>query len=156
MNPDHALLLDFLRATTGASPVAPWPVHTNALARELGATLIAADAEAGTLTLGFEPDARFVQGNGAVQGGIVTAMLDFAAAFVVLMKLPPERAAVTAALDVQFMRAARAGRFVADARLRRAGATLAFAEAALRRADEREPCACASAVLPLLNVTRSA
>ncbi|HSW22470.1 MAG TPA: PaaI family thioesterase [Burkholderiaceae bacterium] len=151
MNPDHALLLDFLRSPGGP----PRAVDSNPLALALGTTLIAADAAAGTLTLGFEPDARFVQGNGAVQGGMVSAMLDFATAFVVLMQLPPERSAVTAALDLQFMRAARAGRFVADAKLRRAGATLAFAEAALRRADEREPCACASAVLPLLNVTRS-
>ncbi|HSW06738.1 PaaI family thioesterase [Aquabacterium sp.] len=145
INPDHALLLDFLRAPPGA----PWPVHTNALAQELGTTLIAADAEAGTLSLCFTPDARFVQGNGAVQGGIVTAMLDFAAAFVVLMKLPPERAAVTAALDVQFLRAARAGRFVAHARIKRLGATLAFAAAELRGADEDQACASASAVLPL-------
>ena len=154
MNPDHALLLDFLRATTGASAIAPWPVHSNALAQELGTTLIAADAEAGTLTLGFAPGARFVQGNGAVQGGIVTAMLDFAAAFVVLMKLPPERAAVTAALDVQFLRAARAGKFIAKASIKRLGATLAFAGAELRSVDDGALCASASAVLPLVKLVR--
>jgi len=152
MNPDHALLLDFIRATAGASPSAPWPVHSNALAQDLGTTLMAADAEAGTLTLGFAPGARFVQGNGAVQGGIVTAMLDFAAAFVVLMKLPPERAAVTAALDVQFLRAARAGQFVAEARIKRLGATLAFASAELRGVDDDAVCAAASAVLPLIHL----
>ena len=64
MNPDHALLLDFLRSPGGP----PRAVDSNPLALALGTTLIAADAAAGTLTLGFEPDARFVQGNGAVQG----------------------------------------------------------------------------------------
>jgi len=78
MNPDHALLLDFVRRGAGGEGHQPVAVDTNLLAHELGCTLIDADPAADTLTLGFEPDARFVQGNRVVQGGIVTAMLDFA------------------------------------------------------------------------------
>lgn len=150
MNPDHALLLDFARQ----QPDAPVAITTNPLAMDLGATLVAADAKTGTLTLGFVPDARFVQGNGAVQGGIVAAMLDFATAFAVLLQLPPDRSAVTAELNLQFMRAAKAGRFVAHARVRRRGGTLAFAAADLVRADdENDLIASATATLPLLYLT---
>lgn len=151
MNPDHALLLDFARRP-GGEPVV---IATNPLALDLGAMLIAADAQAGTLTMGFTPDARFVQGNGVVQGGIVAAMLDFATAFAVLLQLPPERSAVTAELNLQFMRAAKAGRFVADARVRRLGGTLAFAEASLRSEGDDKEIAAATAVLPVLILTRS-
>lgn len=150
MNPDHALLLDFAARPAGA-PVA---ITTNPLAMDLGAVLLAADARAGTLSLAFTPDARFVQGNGAVQGGIVAAMLDFATAFAVLLQLPPERSAVTAELNLQFMRAAGAGRFIAHARVRRCGGRLAFAAADLVRADdETKLIASATATLPLLDIT---
>lgn len=150
MNPDHALLLDFAARHAGASVA----ISTNPLAIDLGAILIAADAKAGTLSLGFAPDARFVQGNGAVQGGIVAAMLDFATAFAVLLQLPPERSAVTAELNLQFMRAATAGRFIAHARVRRRGGRLAFAAADLVRAgDETKLIASATATLPLLDLT---
>lgn len=146
MNPDHALLLEFARSPQREPAV----IMTNPLARDLGASLVAADAGAGTLRVAFEPDARFVQGNGAVQGGIVAAMLDFATAFAVLLQLPLERSAVTAALDLQFLRAARAGRFVAAARVRKLGATLAFASADLMREGDDVPIASATATLPVL------
>ncbi|HSV46422.1 MAG TPA: PaaI family thioesterase [Ramlibacter sp.] len=150
MNPDHTLLLEFAAQPPGE----PRAITTNPLAIDLGATLIAADAQAGTLSLGFAPDARFVQGNGAVQGGIVAAMLDFATAFAVLLQLPPERSAVTAELNLQFMRAAKAGRFVAHARVRRRGGKLAFAAADLVRADdETNLIASATATLPVLEIT---
>jgi uncharacterized protein (TIGR00369 family) len=149
MNPDHALLLSFARRPSGE----PMVVDTNPLALELGATLIAADLQARTLRVGFEPDARFVQGNGVVQGGIVAAMLDFAIAFAVLMQLPLQRSAVTAGLDLQFIRSAKAGRFIAEARVRHLGSTLAFAAAdLLREGSGGTPVASASATLPVLTL----
>jgi uncharacterized protein (TIGR00369 family) len=148
MNPDHALLLEFAARSDG-----PIPIKTNPLARDLGALLIAADREAGTLRIGFEPDARFVQGNGVVQGGIVAAMLDFATAFAVLLQLPAHRSAATAALDLQLMRAARAGCFLAEARVKRLGGTLAFAQAdLLRQGDTNELVASASATLAVMDI----
>jgi uncharacterized protein (TIGR00369 family) len=150
MNPDHALLLDFAHR----APSEPVAIDTNPLARDLGATLIAADLNAGTLTLGFTPEAGFVQGNGVVQGGIVAAMLDFATAFAVLLQLPPERSAVTAELNLQFMRAAKTGRFLAHARVRQRGGRLAFAAADLMRVDdETKLIASATATLALLDLT---
>lgn len=150
-NPDHALLL---RAASGelALPVA---VHTSPLARDLGTRLLATDASAGTLRLSFTPGEAHLQGNGAVQGGIVAAMLDFAAAFVVLMRVQPPRTAVTAALDVKYLRSTRAGTLIAEARLTRLGATLAFAEASLSAAGQAEVSATASAVLPLVGSPRT-
>ena len=147
MNPDHALLLDFVRR--GARE--PTVFGSNPLACALGTTLLAADAERGIVRLGFEPDARFVQGNGAVQGGIVAAMLDFATAFAVLLQLPLERSAVTATLDLQLLRAATAGRFIAQGNVRRLGRTFAFASAELLGEGDDRLIAVASAALPLVN-----
>ena len=129
MNPDHALLLDFVRRGAGGEGRQPVAVDTNLLAHELGCTLIDADPAADTLTLGFEPDARFVQGNASRKAA------------------SSPRCSIS--LDVQFMRAAKAGRFLARAQVRRLGTTLAFASADLLRDGEDAPVASATATLPV-------
>lgn len=128
MNPDHQLLLDLVQGKLAI----PVRVESNPLALDLAATLLAVDAKQATLQMAFLPGERFVQGNGVVQGGMVSAMLDFATAFAVLMQLPIQASAATAALDVQFLRAVPAGqRLLAQARVRRLGGRLAFASADL-------------------------
>jgi uncharacterized protein (TIGR00369 family) len=143
MNPDHALVRDFLNGDRR-----PVRVNTNPLAQSLKTELIAADGEAGAVSLAFEPGAEFLQGRAVVQGGIVSAMLDFAAAFAVLAKLPIERTAATACLSINFLSAAHAGRFIAHARIDRLGSRLAYISARLEReGDENALIATASAVM---------
>ncbi|MGH8261650.1 MAG: PaaI family thioesterase, partial [Steroidobacteraceae bacterium] len=97
---------------------------------------------------------------GVLQGGIVTALLDFAMAFAAHAKLAVSaerpagtepvaggRAFATASLTVHFMRPAPPGRYVARGRIVRAGRRLLFAEAQLDA--DGGPIASASAVLPI-------
>ncbi len=147
MNPDHRLLLQFL-AGTGA----PVPVDSNPLAIDLGASLLAIDERGGSVTLGFEPGERCLQGNGALQGGIVTAMLDFAIAFAALARLPESRSAVTVSINVHLIKPAPRGRYVVRGAVQRMGGKLAFMEAQLRGEDSDAVVAGATAVMALLDV----
>lgn len=147
MNSDHQLILQFL-----AGDGAPMPVDSNPLAIDLGATLLEIDAKSGTVMLGFEPTPRFLQGNGVIQGGIVTTMLDFAIAFAALAKLPESRSAVTVSLNVHLVKPAPPGRYVARGTVKRMGGKLAFMEAELRREEEVNAVATATAVMAVLAV----
>jgi hypothetical protein len=64
-----------------ATPGVPAPIDTNLMAKTLGAVLQAAAPEGGSLEVRFTPDECFVQGAGVLQGGMVSAMLDFAMVF---------------------------------------------------------------------------
>jgi uncharacterized protein (TIGR00369 family) len=110
----------------------PAALTSNPLARELGGAVLDLSAERGEAALTFAPPERFAQGAGVLQGGIVTAMLDFAMAFAAHAKLgAEERTFATASLSIHFLRPALPGRYVARGRLVRAGRRLLFAEAVL-------------------------
>lgn len=128
-NPDQAIIRRFL-----ARPELPLPLDSNTLAAELGTVLQAWDPQRQELTVGFRPGTRHVQGNGAVQGGIVGTMLDFALVFPVLGKLEPPRVAVTVALNLHFEKAVMPGELHATARIDRLGGRMAFGTAELRAA----------------------
>ena len=83
-NPDAELL----RALMSGAVAAPAAVTSNRLAAALGARLLAADAAARSVRLSFVPGEEFLQGAGVVQGGAVSAMLDFAMAWACFTVLP--------------------------------------------------------------------
>jgi uncharacterized protein (TIGR00369 family) len=144
VNTDRDLVLELLRS--GAAPV---PLTGSPLARELAGEVLELSAHAGQAVLAFAPPARFAQGAGVLQGGIVTALLDFAMAFAAHAKLSTdERGFSTASLNVHFLRPAPPARYIARGRIVRSGRKLLFAEAALSGAAG-ELIATASAVLPL-------
>ena len=143
-NPDHALIQRFMLA-----PDQPLALGSNPLADDLGCRLQAWDPAARQLTLRFCPDGRAVQGNGVVQGGMVTAMLDFGLAFVVLALLAPPKAAVTVALHVHFEQAVLPGELEVLARVDRLGGRLAFASAQIGRPGLEEVLARSTATLAL-------
>lgn len=145
LNPDQALLHRFL-----ADPSTPVPFDSNRLAAALGGVLLAADPGAGTIRMQFRPGLEFVQGNDVVQGGAISAMLDFAMAFAVVAGLPPEMTAATANLTVSFLAAARAGDYVAEGVVERRGKRLAFARGELRPAGGGPPVASGTSVLAVL------
>ncbi len=146
INPDQALVLDFLR-----EPGMPRRVDTNPVALDVQAELLRWDAQGGWLHCGFLADARHTQGNAAVHGGIVTTMLDFGLAFAVLGRLPEGRSAATVSLNMQFERAVQPGSLRVRARVDRLGARLAFAAGELYRdGAEGDVLARASAVMALL------
>ena len=143
-NPDKALLRKFMD-----DPSAPVAVESNPLAKALRGRLLAVNPVTGAVTLDFEPDATFLQGNNAVQGGAVAAMLDFAMAFAALAALPEAQGGATTSMTVNYLKAVKAGRYEAVGRLDRKGRTLVFARAELR-AESGDLVATATSVLAVV------
>ncbi len=144
-NADQALVRRFVQA-----PARPLAVDSNPLAMQLGGHLTAWEPIGRQLTLRFCPDASAVQGNGVVQGGLVTAMLDFGLAFGVLALLEPPKMAVTVTLNVQFEQAVRPGDLEVRARVDRLGGRLAFATASISRLGSDDVLARATSTLAVI------
>lgn len=143
-NPDQALIHRFIQG--GGRPM---PFDANPMARALGTELRAADLAAGTVTLAFEPDPLFIQGTGVIQGGALTAMLDFAMAFATLAQLPVGASCATVNLNTAFLRPAPRGRYLAHGEVERRGRQLAFTHARLVREDDGQTVATATSTLAL-------
>ena len=145
-NPDQALIHRFLDGDR-----VPVAFDANPMARALGAELRAADLETGTVELAFSPDPLFIQGTGVLQGGAVTAMLDFAMAFATLANLPAGASCATVNLNTAFLRPAPQGRYLALGEVERRGKQLAFTHARLLREADRAVVATATSTLALIS-----
>jgi len=99
--------------------------------RLLGWTLRAVDPAKGTIEIGFEADARFINPAGTVQGGFLAAMLDDTQGPALFAMTNGEVYAPTVDFSVSFLKAARPGRFVGKGRVISLGKTIAFPEAEL-------------------------
>lgn len=143
-NPDQALIHRFVQQGGGAMPI-----DSNPMAKALQSTLLKVDRERGEVEIGFEPGDLFIQGTGVVQGGAVTAMLDFAT----LASLPPQASCATVNLSTSFLRPAPQGRYIAAGTVDRCGKTLAFTQARLVRADTGQVVATAASSLAVLSPT---
>ncbi len=144
-NPDQALIHHFVQQGGGAMPI-----DSNPMAKALQSTLLRVDRECGEVEIGFEPGDLFIQGTGVVQGGAVTAMLDFAMAFATLASLPPQASCATVNLNTSFLRPAPQARYIATGTVDRCGKALAFTQARLVRADTGQVVATASSSLAVL------
>lgn len=129
INPDK-VLLDSHRP----GDVLGFEAKEQPFARALGAQLIAVDAVNGIVRLRFTPGQDFIQGMGVVQGGAVSAMLDFAMGFAGLAMMEPGVQVATATMTVAFLRRADPGTYVARGLVERRGKSLLFARAELRNA----------------------
>lgn len=144
-NPDQMMIHRFL--VQGEQAMA---FDANPMAAALGATLLRVVPQSGEVTLAFDPQVLFVQGTGVLQGGAVTAMLDFAMAFATLAALPGDFSCATVNLNTSFLRAAPQGRYVAHGVLERKARALAFARAQLARQDDQVVVATATSTLALI------
>ena len=145
-NPDQALIHRFVQSGS-----VTLPIDSNPMARALQSTLLRVDRERGEVDIGFEPADLFIQGTGVLQGGAVTAMLDFAMAFATLASLPPQASCATVNLSTSFLRPAPQGRYIATGTVDRCGKALAFTQARLVRADTGHLVATASSSLAVLS-----
>lgn len=129
-NPDRALIRRFAAAppAAGDGPVA---MHTSPLLAALGAELVAFDPARRELVMAFTPQDLFRQGAGVVQGGALSAMLDFVMGFAGMAVLPPERTIATTTLTTAFHAAARGQRYLARGLIDRPGRRVMFASASL-------------------------
>ena len=144
-NPDQAMIQRFL-----ANPQVPLAIDSNPMALALGSTLHRVDRAAGEVEIGYAPQPLFIQGTGVIQGGAVTAMLDFAMAFVTLASIDPSRSCATVNLNTTFLRPAPQGDYIAVGTLERCGKAMAFTHARLLRAHDRVCVATASSSLALI------
>lgn len=129
MNPDYVLLQQV------AGDGAPRALNTLPLFVDLGAEIVAFDSGEGALTLAFTPGERHLQGLGVVAGGVIGTMLDFALSLPLLGTLPPGTPFATASYSVNLIAALKPGRVIAEGRIDRRGARLAFTSATLKSAD---------------------
>ena len=105
------------------------PVTTNQLAISLNMRIL--EAREGWVRIGFHPPAAFTQGNGVVQGGIISAMLDFAMIFAAFSKVPADATVATVSQTTNYFRPVFLGELVVEAELEKAGRTLINARASL-------------------------
>ena len=92
-------------------------------------------AEPGHVRLEFRASDQFLNPAGVVQGGFLTAMLDETMGPAALSALGPGHSVPTLELKVSFLRPARPGRLVADARVVHRGKSVAFLESSLTDED---------------------
>jgi uncharacterized protein (TIGR00369 family) len=92
----------------------------------LGWELVAVDPDAGTIEMSFTATEHFLNPFGAVQGGLLAAMLDDTLGPALVATLGPGESAPTTDLHVQFLRPARPGRLVGRGRIVRKGRDVGF------------------------------
>ncbi|MBS1142850.1 MAG: thioesterase superfamily protein [Proteobacteria bacterium] len=124
------------------------PVATNPLAISLNMRIL--DAQDGRVRIGYRPPEGFTQGNGVVQGGIISAMLDFAMVFAAFSKVPVDATVATVSQTTNYFRPAFLGELVVEAELEKVGRTLINARASL---FDMEKAVLASATAPIAVIT---
>ncbi len=122
---------------------------TDPLSGLLMSELLELDPDAGTALIGFEPDERFKQGGGILQGGVVAAMLDYAMAMAAFSRALDGQSFATVSMTTHFLRQALPGRHLARGRLDRMGGRMIFASAELLRDGEQAPLATGTAVMAI-------
>ena len=105
------------------------PVTTNPLAISLNMRIL--EAREGWVRIAYSPPESFTQGNGVVQGGIISAMLDFAMIFAAFSKVPVDATVATVSQTTNYFRPVFLGELTVEAELEKAGRTLINARASL-------------------------
>jgi acyl-CoA thioesterase len=143
LNPDRARIREFLNGSG-----VPLAFDSSPLLTALGTTIISAGD--GRIVLRFEPEPLFLQGASVVQGGAVSAMLDFAMAAAIMTTLDDTVHFATASLTVSFLAAVKPGRLLAEGEVDRLGRRNGFARAHLHAEGSDTILATASSVLTLI------
>ncbi|HEU4987928.1 MAG TPA: PaaI family thioesterase [Rhizobiaceae bacterium] len=104
-----------------APPTAKW----------LGMEVVNWDREAMRLRVSFDPPRDVINFGGVIQGGFLTAMMDDAMGFNSFISMGMANAQATIDIHTHFFRPVAYGRTEVEARIVRAGKTVAFLEAEL-------------------------
>ncbi|MGJ7531580.1 MULTISPECIES: PaaI family thioesterase [Variovorax] len=102
-----------------------------------GQRVLGFDKEKGTIRLSFVATDAFLNPAGAVQGGILVAMLDDTMGPALWVMNGEETYSVTIDLSVSFLAAAKPGLLYGEGRVVQRGKTIAFLEAQLSDPDGR-------------------
>jgi uncharacterized protein (TIGR00369 family) len=122
-------------ATILADMFAPWVL-------DLGLTIESVEKEA--VTTRMPASARLSRVGGIVSGQAMTAMADTTMVLALAAAFGGFRPVATVDLSMSFMRAVKSRDVVCEARVRRAGRSLAFVCAELRASDEQDIAAVAN------------
>ena len=141
-HPERAFIRQLIES--GSQMVA---VDTNPLAKSMRMHIV--EAEAGHVVARFTLDERFSQGNGFIQGGIVSAMLDFGMVFTAFSQVPAEATIATVCQTTHYLSPARIGNFVVEATLEKVGRSMIHARATLAD-DAGKPIASASSPIAVI------
>ena len=104
-------------------------------AQLLNMHVVAVDQDAGTTRVEYEIGEDLCNPNGTVQGGIVAAMLDDAAAYAAVAFAKRRVFVPSLEMKVSFFAAARPGKLVAEGRCLKFGRKIAYTEADLFSPD---------------------
>ncbi len=127
-NPDRAAIAAFIQCAAKATVMDSSPILA-ALQCQIE------EASEKHIRLRFRPGSDYVQGNGAVCGGIVATMLDFALAFAGLTTCGEGESAVSIGLNVNYLGPVLPGPVMVEANLVTNGFRTAQAEAKLFSLD---------------------
>jgi len=130
-NPDRILLNQFL-----SDPTKPVTMDSSPLFAALNAVLVDANKAEATIRFEFSPGDLFRQGAGFIQGGAVTAMLDFAMALVTFLVVEKDQSIATTSSNTSFLRPAKARVLVAEGKVERVGRRVIFSSASLFAEDK--------------------
>jgi uncharacterized protein (TIGR00369 family) len=104
-------------------------------AKWLGMEVLGWDRETMTLRLAFNPPRDVINFGGVVQGGFLIAMMDDAMGFNCFISLGMANRQASIDVHTHFLRAVQHGRVEVEARVVRAGRSVAFLEAELYGPD---------------------
>jgi acyl-coenzyme A thioesterase 13 len=113
--------------------IAAWLQQTRGLSRTLGEVVVLAEAAGARVDLPIAPD--LLNPGGFLHGGVLAALIDDAGTVAVVAADREGRPGVTTDLSVSYLAPVREGIVTAEARARKTGKTLAFAEVEVRRSD---------------------
>ncbi|WP_221794297.1 PaaI family thioesterase [Oceanobacter mangrovi] len=105
------------------------------------------EAHSGEVVLQFELGDEYTQGNGVLQGGSLSMLLDMGLAFSALTMVAEGQSISTINLQLQFLRPAFCGRLIVRAKVKKPGRKVMFCEASLEDAEGK---VLATAESPLL------
>jgi uncharacterized protein (TIGR00369 family) len=103
--------------------------------RELGLKVISIDRERGEAVIEFNPDARYLNPIGSIQGGIVAAMLDDTFSIAMLAATDTQTIAPTLEMKVSYFAAAKPGKLTGKGRVVHRGKSTGFVESELFDAE---------------------
>jgi uncharacterized protein (TIGR00369 family) len=101
----------------------------------LGTSALACDPDKGEVTIACTARPDFCNLLGWVQGGMLTAMLDIAMSYAVLVSLPDEQLIPSLEIKTTYLAPAQPGRLIATGSTLRKGTSIAFMEGRLHDAD---------------------
>ncbi len=114
-----------------------------------GMKVLEVDQAAARVRQSFELDGRFCNPRGTIQGGIVTALLDDAAAFAGIVALGEPGFIASMELKTSFFAAAMPGTLYAEGRCIKMGRSSCFLEADLTDADGKLLARLTSTAIPI-------